>query len=160
MIWYSFPRGWGLRGTLMNPGQNLSGKIFHRLIEATDPGGSVVLQIVLIEVVYHLRYIMKTIQKWSRRLVCKPHGRYIWYELSEGHVLLQTEGGSLPNWCRIWGPPQSSVIDSVKERHEDVASLKHIQLLQGNVVPWNFLVGCWDQNTPHPLLRECHPEER
>ena len=49
-------------------------KIVHRLIEATEPGGSVVLQIVFIEVFYNLPHIMKPIQKLSRRPVCKPRG--------------------------------------------------------------------------------------
>ena len=45
------------------PWAELVQKIVHGLIEATKPGGSVVLQIVLIEIVYHLQHIMKPIQK-------------------------------------------------------------------------------------------------
>ena len=37
--------------------------IFHELIEETEPGGSIVLEIVFFEAVYHLPHIMKPIQK-------------------------------------------------------------------------------------------------
>ena len=79
------------------PWAELVQKRVHQLIEETEPGGSVVLQVVLIEVVYHMPHIMKHIQKRRRRLVCKPYGRGNLYDLSEGHVLLQPEGGSFLN---------------------------------------------------------------
>ena len=43
------------------PWAELVQKRVHRLIEANEPGGSVVLQIVFIGVVYHLPHIMKPI---------------------------------------------------------------------------------------------------
>ena len=41
----------GFARNTLEPWEELFQKRFHLLIEATDPGGSVVLQIVLIEVV-------------------------------------------------------------------------------------------------------------
>ena len=93
-------------------------------------------------------------------LVCKHCGGGNLYEPVDGHSLLKPEGGSFPNGYRFWGPPQSPVRDSLKACHAEVASPIHIELLQGNTIPCNLLVGCWDQNIPHLLLREFHPEER
>ena len=149
----------GFAQNIHEPWAELVQKRVHQLIKATEPGGSVNLQIVLVEVGYHLPHIMKPIQKWRRRLGFKTHGRGNWYEPSEGRVLLQTEGRSFLNWYRFWGPPQSPVRDSIKAFHEEVASQIHIRLLQGNFFPWNFLIGCWNQNSPHPFLREFHLEE-
>ena len=53
----------GFARNIHEPWAELVQKICHQLIEATEPGGSVVLQIVLIEVLYHMLHIMKPIQK-------------------------------------------------------------------------------------------------
>ena len=53
----------GFARNTREPWAELVQKRVHQLIEATDPGGSVVLQIVFIEVAYHLPHIMKPIQK-------------------------------------------------------------------------------------------------
>ena len=99
------------------PWSELVQKIVHRLIDATEPGGSVVLQIVFIEVVYHLPHIMKPTQKWRRRLGCKPRGGGNWYEPVEVNVLLHPEGVYFLNWYQFWGPSQSPVRDSLKSWH-------------------------------------------
>ena len=53
----------GFANNTHEPWTELVQKIIHRLTQATEPGGSVFLQIVFIEVVYHLLHIMKPIQK-------------------------------------------------------------------------------------------------
>ena len=62
ILCYLFSRGWGFGQNTHEPWAELVQKRVHRHIEATEPGGSVVLQIVFIEVVYHLPHIMKPTQ--------------------------------------------------------------------------------------------------
>jgi len=66
----------------------------HAFIDARDPTWNVIFDIMLVECIYHLTHIMKSITKCWMWNVCETEGLYYVFEAPEGDVFIQSKRGA------------------------------------------------------------------